>query len=73
MSGGNVVFMPGVARCELCECAPARANFRGLWVCEACFDQVSAAPTPVVQTPACDDQRSGPSLAEIVERLVRGS
>lgn len=68
---GTIAFFPNVARCELCECQPARANFEGLWICEACLDQVRAAPAPLPTPARSDDPRFAGPLEEIVDQLLR--
>lgn len=70
---GSLLFFRGLKCCELCEQAVARTQLEGLWLCETCAEQFAAAPAPVQMPAQSDDARFGPSLEDIVDRLIRTS
>jgi hypothetical protein len=66
----TVAPFPGT-RCWSCEAAPGKHLVDGELLCDACLDQLSAAPAPV-QASTCDEEHFGPTHQQLVDRLLRG-
>ncbi len=77
----TVSFFPGVPRCSTCECGIARVVVDGdVWLCEGCAEVLGVLALPIrtaAPVPPADDldldERSGPSLEETIDALLRGA
>jgi hypothetical protein len=69
----NVVFFPGVPRCETCDCGLARIVIDDVSLCEACA-QVLAVPAriPDDEQSQMPEHRPAPPLHDVIDTILRG-